>query len=459
MVRLSVLLILLLNSVWLFATDFKGNWEGRLTLPPIRVVFHITASVDTLSATMDSPDQGAFGIPMNQVSVSGDTVRLDCAMLKLVYEGVLRKDTISGEFRQGSFAMPLVLSRQVESEAILRPQEPRPPYPYRVEEVRFTNEEDGFDLAGTLTMPSAGEDFPAVILITGSGPQNRDEELMGHKPFLLLADRLTRSGIAVLRFDDRGVGASGGTFQDATTFDFVKDAQAAFRYLTARNEIDPKKIGMLGHSEGASVAAVAASENPDVAFVVSLAGIGMPGYEVLLLQQKAFMDAYGMSQAEQQPMLELTQACFEIIRTEPDAEKIKHQLVPLFENAWENLPEASRVEIPKEKYVTEGLIQTASPWMIAFINFQPDRFLSRIRCPFLALNGEKDLQVVSAPNLEGIRQDLIRGGNNAFQIKSYPGLNHLFQNCDTGLVSEYATISETISLEVIDDIILWIGSN
>jgi uncharacterized protein len=269
----------------------EGSWLGALKVQDIqlRIVFNITReSNGTLSATLDSPDQGAKGIPMDTVTFTGGELKITAASLAGGYVGKFSADgkTITGTWTQAGRSFPLDLARSQRPvvAAVRRPQEPKPPYPYLEEEVSYPNKEAGIKLAGTLTMPKAGGPFPAVILITGSGPENRDEALMGHKPFKVLADYLTRRGIAVLRSDDRGVGKSTGDFAKATTEDFASDALAGVAYLKTRKEIDPKHIGLIGHSEGGIIAPMAVVRSRDVAFLVLIAGTGFPGDHIIVRQ-------------------------------------------------------------------------------------------------------------------------------------------------------------------------------
>ena len=266
--------------------DIEGTWMGNLKVPgglELRIVFNISTNPDgSLKASMDSPDQGVSGIPVESVSYKDGNLNLDVKSIGGSFEGIYKENnkTIEGEWKQAGSAFPLVLNRIEKAPDIHRKQDPIKPYPYTEEEVVYENKEAGIKLAGTLTLPQSGGPFPAVILITGSGPQNRNEEIMGHRPFLVLSDYLTRRGIAVLRVDDRGIGGSTGNFSQATTEDFAGDVLTGIEFLKNRKEIDPSRIGLIGHSEGGLIAPMVAVKSPDIAFIVLMAAPGVTGEEI-----------------------------------------------------------------------------------------------------------------------------------------------------------------------------------
>ena len=315
-----------------------------------------------------------------------------------------------------------------------RPQEPTPPYPYQEEQVTFVNAKAGITFAGTLTLPASPTASPAVVLITGSGAQDRDETIAGHKPFLVLADALTRRGIAVLRVDDRGVGGSGGTMATATSEDFVDDALAAVAYLRGRKDIDAKRIGLVGHSEGGLIAPIAATRSKDIAFIVLMAGPGITGDQILFLQGAAIMRANGASEAAISRNREVQQRLFDVIRTEKDDAAAKEKI----------------------KSIAPGQERVATPWFRYFLSYDPVPVLQKVTCPVLAINGEKDLQVPYRENLDAIGKALRAGGNTDVTTLSMPNLNHLFQTSQTGAPSEYAKISETFAPAALDAISDWI---
>ncbi len=347
-------------------------------------------------------------------------------------------------------------SGTVEVAPLNRPQEPQPPFPYREKEVTFENPAAGITLAGTLTMPAEGSKFPAVVLLTGSGAQNRNEELFGHKPFLVLADHLTRRGIAVLRLDDRGVGSSEGTQTDATSADFATDAVAALDYLRTRPEIDHTATGLAGHSEGGLIAFIAAADNPGkVAFVVSMAGTGVKGEEIsamqtedILLARGTATDAAKMVAAKQRRDLALI---FDNTPqfVEANIDSLAGLIVPGFDALPDDTKDALRAQI----------LGSNSPWMRFFAAHDPAIDIVRVKYPVLAINGSKDLQVRPSVNLAAIEAALRKGGNSDVTTIEYPGLNHLFQTAETGLMAEYGQIEETFSPQVLEDITAWILKN
>jgi pimeloyl-ACP methyl ester carboxylesterase len=296
-----------------------------------------------------------------------------------------------------------------------------------------------------------------VILITGSGAQNRDEELMGHKPFLVIADYLTRNGIAVLRFDDRGTAASTGNFETATTYDFSTDAEAALKYLQTRKEINRKKVGLIGHSEGGSVAPMVAARSKDVTFIILLAGIGIPGDQLLLLQKELIEKASGVGEADIQKGLAVNKGAFEIVKKSTGQEQLKSDLNKYFEQIVQEIPESGLPKgVNKSDFIKPMVDNLTSPWMQYFIKYDPAPDLQKVKCPVLALNGSKDLQVPAKENLEAIKNALSKAGNKQVVALELPGLNHLFQECQTGLLNEYATIEQTFSPTALDEILKWI---
>jgi pimeloyl-ACP methyl ester carboxylesterase len=327
-----------------------------------------------------------------------------------------------------------------------RPQEPKKPYPYHEEEVTYKSMEPGITLAGTLTVPKSGGPFPAVVLISGSDAQNRDEELMGHKPFLVLADYLTRRGIAVLRFDDRGVGGSSGDFSSATSENFAQDVMGGVSYLKSRKKINHTQIGLIGHSEGGVIAPMVASISSDIAFIVMMAGTGVNGEEILKLQAELLIRANGTSEELIKENTKVQEMMFDIIKTTTDKEAAKKK-------AREALSDIK----PIIKDVALAQMDSAmTPWMRYFISYEPKTVLEKVKCPVLAINGEKDLQVSPQQNLPEIEKALKAAKNKDFKTIELPGLNHLFQTCKTGSVTEYAQIEETISPTVLELISSWI---
>ncbi len=461
MKKLTSVAFFLVLAISLSGQDISGQWNGVLKVGAmqLRIVFNVTKTDAGYSSTMDSPDQGAYCIPVSTTTFENMVLKFEAPNLGIQYEGTLDKSNeISGNFRQSGQSFPLILSRQEhEKETVLRPQEPVKPYPYVVEDIVFENKKDTIQLAGTLTLPKQTGSFPAVVLISGSGPQNRDEELMGHKPFLVWADYLTRNGIAVLRFDDRGTAASKGNFKTAITPDFASDVEAAVQYLKTRKEIDKKKIGLIGHSEGGIIAPMVAAGSKDISFIVLLAGTGVPGNEILLLQQELIGRANGASEAELLKSKLMNKGAFDIIINTVDNSKRKADLSTYLNQVYE---QDTTLEIPqgmtKDELISKQVSQLTSPWMVYFITHDPAPVLQKVKCAVLAVNGDKDLQVPAQVNLDAIKKALEKGGNKKVTTRVFPGLNHLFQECKTGSPSEYAGIEQTISPVVLEEVTQWI---
>jgi hypothetical protein len=444
-------------------TGIEGIWQGELKVPGIelRIVFKISKNPDgTLIATLDSPDQGVTGIPVEKVIFKDNDLYIEVNSMGGIFEGKISSDflTIEGQWRQSGQSLPLTVKRVNKAVEVFRPQEPKKPFPYLEEEVVYENREAGIKLAGTLSLPSKEGPFPVVLLITGSGPQDRNEAIAGHRPFLVLADYLTRQGIAVLRVDDRGVGKSTGDFSPATTEDFASDVLAGIEYLKTRKEINPKKIGLIGHSEGGIIAPMVAVKSPDVAFIVLMAGTGLTGEEILYLQSGLIARAMGVSEEDIVKSRQLNEKIFSVIKEERSKEEIEEKLRSVFMVEWGKLSEEEKSRIGNpEEYLKARLPNLLSPWFRFFLTYDPQPTLSQVKCPVLAINGEKDLQVPPKENLSAIKEALQTEGNENFTIKELPGLNHLFQTAQTGVPAEYAKIEETISpmaLKIISDWIM-----
>ena len=447
------------------AKGVEGLWQGALKVPggELRIVFHINKAADgKLSATLDSPDQGARGIAVEECAFSNGKLTLTSKTIGGGFEGTMKNDsTIEGKWSQGGMSLPLVLKRIEKIEEARRPQEPKKPYPYKEEEVEFDNKTGGFKLAGTLTSPETGGPFPAVVFISGSGPENRNEEVFGHKPFLVLSDYLTRQGIAVLRYDDRGVGKSGGDSRTATTADLATDALAAFEYLKNRKDIDTKHVGLIGHSEGGVIAPIVANEAPDVAFVVLMAGTGVPGDSVLMLQSQLVAKAEGAADSTLKRNAVAQRALLNLAKSNLDSAALAAKLKPLLKQAMSQLSPADSQALSSadtsNQAVDQQVKQVLTPWFHYFLNYDPRPALMKLKQPVLAINGEKDVQVAPKENLAAIEAALKAGGNKDYLVQELPGLNHLFQSANTGGVSEYTKIEETISpaaLKVMGDWIL-----
>lgn len=461
MKKTALLIFVSLFSLTIFGQNITGQWNGALKVQgtQLRLVFNITKTDDGISATMDSPDQGAKGIPTTTTSFENSILKITIENAKIEYEGALGKDNIIvGTFKQGGQSFPMNLSKVViEKEKLVRPQEPTKPYSYFSEDITFENKKAGIILAGTLTLPKNEGVFPVVILISGSGPQNRDEELLGHKPFLVLSDYLTKNGIAVLRYDDRGTALSKGDFKTATSADFATDVESAITYLKTRKEINKKKIGLMGHSEGGLIAPMVASKSKDVAFIVMLAGTGIQGDQILLLQQRLIGKASEVSDEDLQKNELLNRKAFDIVNKSNSIEQLNIDLTNFIKQSLLDNKNAEKLRgMSEDDFVKLQVKQIANPWMQYFIKYNPAPTLEKVKCPVLAINGGKDLQVPPKENLEAIKKALAKGGNKKVTTKEFPNLNHLFQECKTGSPDEYATIEQTFSPIALTEIFKWI---
>ncbi len=401
----------------------------------------------SLAAQLQSPDQSPAWIPATSTARDGKTLSITIKTIGVDYTGRISDDasSIEGTFTQSGATFPLKLARiKDESELeVHRPQDPVKPYPYRSEDVTYPGKATGVTLAATLTLPPGKGPFRAVLLIAGSGPHDRDESLLGHKPFLVLSDYLTRKGIAVLRADKRGVGKSTGDYAAATTADFASDAEAGVRYLKTRAEVDAHKIGLMGHSEGAIVAPMAAVADRDVAFVVMLAGSGVPGDQIIVEQGRLIAMAAGESKEKADEDAVKERETLTLVETEKDQATLQRLLGAKL--ATEGVPDAQ---------VAAQIKALTSPWMRSFLTYDPATALRKLTIPVLALSGSLDLQVPPAQNLPPIRAAL--AANTHAEIDELPGLNHLFQTAQTGSPAEYGQIDETMSPVALDKIAAWI---
>jgi len=444
------------------APGATGKWAGSLDVggQKLRIIINITkASDDSLKATLDSPDQGAMGIPVSSVTQTGEIIKVELKSIGGIYEGTMSKDgsEISGTWKQGSASFPLLLKKTDKAVTLNRPQEPKRPFPYIEEQVEYENKAGGVKLAGTLTLPRTDKPVPAVILITGSGPQDRDETLLGHKPFLVLSDHLTRKGIAVLRVDDRGVGGSTGKVSASTSEDFAGDVLAGVEFLKTRKEIARNKIGLVGHSEGGLVAPMVAARSKDIAFIVMMAGPGLNGEEILQLQSALISKAEGANEAALARGRAVLDITFRALREEKDDELAKKRIQQEYGSYVETLDVAQKKAASTSAgELNAQLSAMVTRWFRYFLAYDPKPTLENVKCPVLAINGEKDLQVPPDENLKAIELALKAGGNRDVTLVKLPSLNHLFQTSRTGAPSEYVKIEETIAPVALETISNWI---
>lgn len=444
------------------ASSAAGAWAGQISLPPGPLAIAVVLNADpsgAWSGTIDIPAQGAKGLKLANIVVDGRAVAFAIAGVPgdPRFAGTLSDDgqAIAGTFSQGGATFGFALKRgalpAVAPVVVVRPQEPKPPFPYRGEDVSYRNEAAGISIAGTLTLPSGNGPFPAVVLITGSGAQDRDSTVFGHRPFLLWADTLTRRGIAVLRVDDRGVGGTGRGSVQPTTLDFAGDVRAGLTFLTARPDIDAKRLGLVGHSEGANIAAIVAADDPRVQFIVMLGGSGVRGDQVLMSQ--AEVAAQGASRAVIDWQLTIRRRVFDQILSEKNGQPNPAAREALL-GSLPPVPGTTDAEPGRE--LARALFASLNPWLRHFLAAEPREPLSRVKVPVLALIGERDLQIPARENIPAIRAALEAAGNADATVRALPGLNHLFQTAKTGSVDEYAQIEETVAPEVLTLVGDWI---
>lgn len=439
-----------------------GIWVGVVEVSGIKVrlILRITQnSSGALTARLDVPDQGASDLPVETITVSGELVRFQASNVGS-YEGTLSSDAseISGQLKQGPVTHAVTFKKTDKAPVVGRPQDPQKPYPYLEEDVSYENKIDSVKLAGTLTLPRSKGPFPAVLLITGSGSQDRNETTAGHRPFLVLADHLTRLGIAVLRVDDRGMGGSSPGPTTATSESYVGDVLAGVEFLKNRKEINPRRIGLIGHSEGGMIAPMAAIRSKDVSFIVIMAGTGLPGDEVIHIQTDLLLKAQGAEEEGLRLTRELFSGVFEILKSKNDSVAAEKQIREFLATRTAAMTEAQKkgldqilraIDIQlKQFYLLE--------WFRFFLRYDPRPTLRKVQIPVLALNGEKDLQSAPKENLDGIAAALKEGGNKNVSIVLLPQLNHLFQTSTTGLPTEYGQIEETIAPVALKTISDWI---
>ena len=455
-----IVIVLVLGISASYAEDrVAGHWEGHIEIPgqPIAVKVNFAIDESDWRGTIDIPAQGAKGLPLSEIHVAeeGEGIRVTFSIRGVpgnpTFDGTLQGGVINGTFSQGGVTFGFRLSREIVSGPV-RPQEPKPPFPYQIEEVKFQN--GPINLAGTLTLPPGNGPFPAVLLISGSGLQDRDETVFGHKPFWVLADHLSRTGIAVLRVDDPGIGKSAPHPEPPTTADFATDVEAGVTFLKRDDRIGT--VGLIGHSEGGIIAAIVASRRDDIGFVVLMAGPGVPGAELLLKQNERIFDGMGIVGERKETLLTLLDRLFTMLTSDMTEDEMRQQVDEIVHKQFEinGVPPAQQ----DETQVQAAVKQVLNPWMRYFLAFDPRPALEATRVPVLALNGELDVQVDAEQNLTAIDAAIEKGGNHNVTLHRLPKHNHLFQRAKTGLVNEYAVIEETISPEVLDLIRDWVVS-
>lgn len=457
---LAFLVIEILFQPYVFSQNpeekrLTGNWSGELELPTQKLELIFKISIDSTGGfvtKMDVPLQSAKDLSVTRTEVKTDSLKIVAGMIMGKYEGEIKNDsTISGTWSQRGAKMPLTLTKKEKFAELRRPQTPTPPYPYITENVEYVNPDSGLKLAGTLTLPKENEKFPAVILISGSGAQDRDETIFEHRPFAVIADFLTRNGVVVLRIDDRGVGGSEGDIRYATSEDFATDVIAGIQFLTKRSEINSNEIGLIGHSEGGLIAPMAATSSEKVAFVILLAGPGIPGEQILYEQNDRSLKAAGMSNEIIAQNRQLLKNIFNIILNEKDSAKRIDRLQRTYSGGMYPMMNE------EQKTAIDSRVDAVNtPWFRFFLTYDPYTALTKVDCPVLALIGDKDVQVPAETNLTAIEKALKEGGNPNYKMLKLKNLNHLFQTSITGAISEYGQIEETISPNVLEIVKEWI---
>jgi hypothetical protein len=435
-----------------------GDWSGILDFQGIKLtlVLHVQENESgVLEGKVDCLEQGIKDLAADTITEEASIVKFEIKNIAASYYGYLNTDEteISGKFTQGNTTITLNLNRgNIVVAELKRPQEPKPPFPYIVEEVSYESSAEGVTLSGTLTLPNGTGPFPAVVLVAGSGPNDRNEALLGHKPFLVLSDHLTKNGIAVLRFDKRGVGKSTGNYEAATSEDFTNDALAGIAYLKTRGEVDSEKMGLIGHSEGGLIAPMAAAQSNEIAFIVMLAGPGVNGEEILYQQTALIHKSLGTSSELIAGYRDIQQKMFEIVKTEPDHRAAEDKLKAIGAAHADFL---EKLHLDQKTFEAQA-VRINNPWFRHFLVFDPITAIKHVSVPVLVLNGALDIQVDPDQNIPPITQALAESGNPDSQIVVLPKLNHLFQTCETGAIAEYVQIEETFAPAVLELITEWI---
>lgn len=470
-VFLSFLVLLIFAGFPAYAQSmakYAGNWEGTLDVGVIqlRIIFHIKEDgKGGLVTTADSPDQSAYGLKCDSTFVQENGLTIRMTNLNASFSGKLINDsTIDGTFVQQA-DIPLLLKKTEQVKEIKRPQTPMAPFPYKIEEVEYSNADQSLRYGATITIPEGNSVFPAIVLITGSGAQDRDETIMGHKLFAVIADHLSRKGFIVLRVDDRGVGKSSGIFNNATSEDFSKDVSSHVDYLLSRPETNKKKIGLIGHSEGGMIAPMVATKRKDIHFILLLAAPGVPIIDLMAAQNEAIAKSSGVGAAALKEIKPLFKKVVTAIMEAPDSTAAITSVTAITEN-WaaaqnKELLKELNFETPRERsdYITEMVSQFQSPWFRYFIRFNPGEYLEELKCKVLALNGDKDIQVLAAQNLPGIETALKKSKSPLYNVEELPGLNHLMQTCKKCSLDEYGALEETISPVALEAISNWLIKN
>lgn len=471
MKRILAFVVLLVSMSTVYAQNsFDGTWAGALNeVQNLRMGFNVSGHKEgNPVATMDVPAQGAKDIPCDTVIIDGDSIHIKVVKINGRYDGKLVEvNRIDGLWTQNGMSISLNLDRREGRVQLNRPQTPKAPFSYNSEDVLFYNENKSLEYGATITSPRDDKQHPAVILISGSGPQNRDEELFQHKPFAVVADHLTKNGYVVLRVDDRGVGKTTGDFSKATSSDFADDVMAAIEFLKKRKEVDRKKIGLYGHSEGGLIAQLVASRSKDIDFIILMAGPGVPIIQGMAEQNVAIFKTTGLSEEEANKYADLYKSIMKgmiAAKSRDAAEKNVNKLLTDWIAKTDEATVLATTNISddesKEKFTDVFLRQVYdSKWMMYFMQYDPKPILEKLDCKVLALNGDRDIQVISRTNLEGINKALANSKSKVYEVREVEGVNHLFQECKTCTAQEYGQLEQTIKPEVLEIVTAWLDQH
>ena len=446
------LFILIVSTTQCVAQSPAGDWYSTIEVVGLPIVFHIKKEKKDYQITVDSPKQDAFGMPGNISLAKNNFIEIQMPKLGVTFQGTYYSDSIRGIFKQGLISEKMTFYReQNETKSFTRPQHPKAPYSYNRENIKFYNKKDAIFLSGTLTLPQNKTKVPAAILVSGSGPQNRDEEIMGHRPFWVISDYLTNLGYAVLRYDDRGTYDSQGDFGNATTNDFVQDAASAISYLKNHNKIDSNKIVVIGHSEGGLIANILGAEIPNLSGIISLAGTSIRGDSILNIQTKLIAESSGdvgrefeLSYGYNKKIWSAMVSSESIIDFEKELTSISKDFVKSFkkEKLIRRGEKAGGIDEIKRTWL--------NPWIYEFVRYSPSKDIPRIGCHVLVLIGSRDIQVTSKENIDGYNR-LLPKNDKLHKLLELKGLNHLFQHCKTCKIDEYGKLEETFSTIALDE--------
>jgi uncharacterized protein len=463
MKRIVLLLLMSIAFYGAMCQDISGKWKGvvRVKKTKFNVVFRFAKTPDGYITTLDSPDYGAKGYPINSVKVNQGQLNMAMSIVRIEYNGKIYSDAIHGSLTFNGRHYPMWLTRVTDPVPETKVKPAKPASGFYTENVTFLNTKSKILLAGTLTLPKKTGNYPIVVLVSGYGPDDRDEEKYLHRPFQVLAEYLTMNGIGVLRYDDRGVGLSKGEFRTATTDDFKSDVESALDYLKKRPEIDKKKMALIGHGEGGLIAAMIAAKSSEIKCIAMLGAPGMRGDNLMILRAQSIAAVSGASDDDLMKIHKIYTKVFRIISDSTDKRVMKEDVTDFLNMSFKKIPDSNGKPrgMSFDQYVDTKVDELTNPWMLNYIKLDPVFYLETVKCPVLVLHGEKDLEVPTESNILSIKNAFNKAQNNDVTIKVLPKLNHLFQECKTGLPSEYPSIPEIISTSALDEISDWVAAH